>query len=358
MVELNSAEKIRIKDIAKKAGVSVGTVDRVLHDRPNVSKRARVKVENVLKKINYQPNMYASALATNKKYKFYAILPIHTPEGYWTEIEKGIKKSIQNRSDFHLSMTVTYYNQFDPASFIEASSAAVSDETDGVIVVPQEYEVTKSFCDKLTAKGIPFIFLDSNFSDINALTFYGQDSIKSGYFAARVFMMQASRANEIMLMKQVSNGRVASKQQQYREIGFRQYIMEYYPDCKIHELTLILNENDNYDNEMDKFFEEHPTLQYGITFCSRAFIVGEYLLRNNRRGFHLLGYDMIKRNVECLKEGSIDFLIAQHPFHQGYGCVKAMFNHLVMRKQISRENYMPIELITAENYNFYIKQNF
>ena len=39
------AEKIRIKDIAERAGVSVGTVDRVLHDRPNVSKPARDKVE-------------------------------------------------------------------------------------------------------------------------------------------------------------------------------------------------------------------------------------------------------------------------------------------------------------------------
>ncbi len=60
------AEKIRIKDIAERAGVSVGTVDRVLHDRPNVSKPARKKVEQALKEMNYQPNMYASALAYNK----------------------------------------------------------------------------------------------------------------------------------------------------------------------------------------------------------------------------------------------------------------------------------------------------
>ncbi len=39
------ADKIRIKDIAIRAGVSVGTVDRVLHERPNVSPAARVEVE-------------------------------------------------------------------------------------------------------------------------------------------------------------------------------------------------------------------------------------------------------------------------------------------------------------------------
>ena len=68
-------ERIRIKDIAIRAGVSVGTVDRVLHDRPNVSKQARTKVEKALKEVNYQPNMYASALAYNKAYTFYCLLP-------------------------------------------------------------------------------------------------------------------------------------------------------------------------------------------------------------------------------------------------------------------------------------------
>ena len=42
-------EKIRIKDIAESAGVSVGTVDRVLHNRPNVSAKARKKVEEALR---------------------------------------------------------------------------------------------------------------------------------------------------------------------------------------------------------------------------------------------------------------------------------------------------------------------
>ena len=79
-VDLYMSEKIRIKDIAEKSGVSVGTVDRVLHNRPNVSKSAREKVEAVLKNINYQPKLYASALAYNKSYTLYCIIPQHKSE--------------------------------------------------------------------------------------------------------------------------------------------------------------------------------------------------------------------------------------------------------------------------------------
>ena len=69
-----TTEKIRIKDVAELAGVSVGTVDRVLHNRPNVSEDARKKVEKALKDMDYRPNVYASALAYNKKYTFCCIM--------------------------------------------------------------------------------------------------------------------------------------------------------------------------------------------------------------------------------------------------------------------------------------------
>ena len=73
-------DRIRIKDIAIRAGVSVGTVDRVLHNRPSVSKEARDKVEKALEEMDYQPNMYASALAYNKTYNFICIMPKHESE--------------------------------------------------------------------------------------------------------------------------------------------------------------------------------------------------------------------------------------------------------------------------------------
>ena len=64
---MSSMERVRIKDIAIMAGGSVGTVDRVIHGRSGVSKESRIRVEKILKQLNYQPNMYASALASNKR---------------------------------------------------------------------------------------------------------------------------------------------------------------------------------------------------------------------------------------------------------------------------------------------------
>lgn len=119
-------EKIRIKDIAEKSGVSVGTVDRVLHNRPNVSKAAREKVESVLKNINYQPNMYASALAYNKSYVFYCIIPKHESEAYWEEIEEGAQRACEARRDFHVDVKMMYYRRFDSDTFVKNARNALT----------------------------------------------------------------------------------------------------------------------------------------------------------------------------------------------------------------------------------------
>ena len=50
-------ERVRIKDIAKMADVSVGTVDRVIHGRSGVSESSRKRVEEILKQLDYQPNI-------------------------------------------------------------------------------------------------------------------------------------------------------------------------------------------------------------------------------------------------------------------------------------------------------------
>lgn len=75
-------ERVRIKDIAQLANVSVGTVDRVIHGRNGVSESSKKKVEEILEKLNYQPNMYASALATIIKYNFDCIVPKHSVGDY------------------------------------------------------------------------------------------------------------------------------------------------------------------------------------------------------------------------------------------------------------------------------------
>ena len=346
--------RIRIKDIAENAGVSVGTVDRVLHNRPNVSAKARERVEKALKEQNYKPNVYASALAYNKSYHFSMLLPKHEQVAYWEEIEQGARMSAETRRVFGVSLSILYYDRFDDASFLEQAEICIKEKPDGVVIVPVELDVTRQITEKLHELNIPFILLDSYMPDLKPLSFFGQDSFSSGRFAARMLMLLASQETEVALMKITRNGRVVSKQQSNREVGFRHYMQDHFPAVKIVDLELPFNgTRQQYDDMLEKFFIDHPNIHHCITLGSKAHVMGDYLLRANRRETQIMGYDMVKKNAECMRLGSVSFLIAQHAYQQGYGCIDALFKAIALKAKIQPVNYMPIELLTQENVDFY-----
>lgn len=347
-------DKIRIKDIAILSGVSVGTVDRVLHNRPNVSKEAREKVEKALKEMDYHPNVYASALAYNKSYKFFCIIPKHESEAYWQEIEEGAMGCCEQKRDFLVSLKMLYYKRFDNKTFQKVTSECLKENPDGVIIVPSKLNITRKFTDELHRLNIPFILLDSYMPDLKPLSFYGQDSFCSGYFSAKMLMLIASREKEIMIMKQMKDGNVASKQQENRETGFRHYMRDHFPDIKISEVNLPLDvDRAKYHAILEDYFKKNPHVHHCITFNSKAHLVGEFLLKSNRRNVQIMGYDMVGKNAECLKRGAISFLIAQHAYMQGFSCVDTLFEAVVLRKEVTPVNYMPIEILTKENVDFY-----
>lgn len=348
------ADKIRIKDIALRAGVSVGTVDRVLHDRPNVSPKARVKVEKALEEMNYQPNMYASALAYNRSYMFQVLIPAHEQVAYWEEIEEGVKMAQEARRDFHIKANIIYYERFDDQSFREAARKCLDSKPDGVVIVPADLDITRQFTDRMHDLGIPFVMLDSYMPDLKPLAFFGQDSFSSGYFAARMLMLIAGNETEIVLLKITKNGRVLSKQQDNREVGFRHYMHDHFPHVRILNLELPIGQSRQHNDSMlETFFAENPNVHHGITFGSKAHVMGDFLLRTNRRNVQIMGYDMVGKNAECLRQGSISFLIAQHAYQQGYCCIDALFKAIVLKKIVHPVNYMPIELLSKENVDFY-----
>ena len=347
-------ENIRIKDIAERAGVSVGTVDRVIHNRPNVSKIALEKVNKALAEMDYKPNMYASALAYNKKYTFYCVLPKHEQEAYWDEIEEGAQACADFRRDFGITLKFIYYERFNNASFTRMVREFFTEKFDGVIIVPTTLEQTARFTEKLIDRGIPYVLLDSYMPDLKPLAFFGQDSFASGYFAARMLMLIAAKEKEIALVKQTRDGKVGSKQQANRETGFRHYMEDHFPDVKITEVDLPLDEERvEYDTILEKFFKDHPHIHHCITFNSKAHIVGEFLKKSNRRNIQIMGYDMVPKNEACIRQGSISFLIAQHAYQQGYASVDALFNAIVLKREVNPVNYMPIEILTKENVDFY-----
>lgn len=348
--------RIRIKDIAEMAGVSVGTVDRVLHGRANVSALSREKVERVLEEINYVPNHYASALASNKTYNFAAILPLHKEDSYWARVENGLREGVKRYTDFKLAFKVFSYDQWNEDSFEAQCRNLMAYRPDAVIVGPIfNYGVMSKFVRRLESKDIPYSLLDSYWPDFNPVTFYGQDALRSGEFSAKIILMSAGTSKRIALFKFLGEGRVASRQQLERERGFRAYVERHSPGTEIVDINLYAYDKEGMKDTLRDFFTQHKEIRNGVSFNSSIHIVGDFLKNEMPHHHHiaLLGYDAIDSNIRCMRDGYVDFLVGQHPQHQGLNCFRSLFNSCVLQMKQQVMHYVGIDLIMPENMDFY-----
>ena len=184
-----------IKDIARMAGVSAGTVDRVLHNRGDVSSKSKAKVQKVLDEIHYQPNVFAIGLAAKKKYTFICLIPYYIEHDYWHSVVGGIERARQELRPFNVSVNYLCYHHGDKKSYQEACHTIRDSSVDAVLIAPNFREETIELTSYLQENKIAYAFVDFNMEEANALTYIGQDSYKSGYIAAKILMRKIGRAH-------------------------------------------------------------------------------------------------------------------------------------------------------------------
>lgn len=347
--------KIKIKDIAEMAGVSAGTVDRVLHDRGDVSKKSREKVEKVLKKINYVPNIYASALASKKDFRFVAVIPKHNPEDYWEMIQNGILRAAEELSDFRVNVEIHAYDIFNIASFCKVMEDMIGSHPDGVLLAPSLKSVTFSYTCKMDELKIPYVFVDSRIEEAHPLAYFGQNSHLSGCLAGKLLLTLNPDIQEIAVFSFYNVGQIPANQISQRMAGFSSFMLEKKESCRLHRITLELGNQEKNEVAMSEIFLKNKSVEGAVIFSSRAYVVAEFLEKYNlKKQISFIGYDLLERNVKCMKNDSIDYLIAQRPDVQGNRGIKALSDHLIFKKPVNVLNYVPMDILIHKNIDFYL----
>ena len=344
-----------IKDIARMAGVSAGTVDRVLHNRGDVSKTSKEKVQKVLEEIDYHPNMFAIGLAAKRRYTIICLIPYYIEQDYWHSIVLGIERAAEEYQPLNVNIQYIHYKHGDETSYKEACNKLYDMQMDAVLIAPIYKETTLSLLNALNEHQIPYAFIDHNIKDTNALIYIGQDSYESGYIAAKLLMNDYADSKEIVLFLNSSRNDQTELQMQRRLDGFMNHIAMECDKVIIHDV--ILNKEDPQGNKetLDSFFESHPNVTLGAIFNSRVYQVGEYFKYSGRRLKSLVGYDLLNRNIELLKTGEVKYLIGQRPGLQGYYGIKTLSEYIMLKKSVHPVKYMPIDILMKENIDYYFE---
>lgn len=344
---------IRIVDIARLAGVSVATVDRVIHHRGKVSAANLARINEVLREVDYRPNLLARSLASGRRQTLWVVTPEFSEGDYWADVEQGVQRAAAEAGRYNFELRECRFDQYDRASFGEVVATLRTGEVDGAVIATLFAEMVEPFTRELDARGVPYVFVDSDIPACNRLAYFGTSSFDAGAVAARLLFDRLDPGADIVVGRIVHRGDAGSNQWRNREAGFRSYLEAHAFRGRLHYAALRLDDEACNGRVLDEMFRENPSIAGAVTFNSTCYILAGYLAARRRDGVRLVGYDVIRRNGEMLSAGVVTALVAQRPEAQGYRAVMALCEWLVEGRAPSKVNNMPIDILLKENIPYY-----
>lgn len=350
-------KRITIQDVARYANVSAGTVDRVIHNRGRVSSEKRVKIEEAIKELNFNPNILARTLALGNQFNISVLIPSAPSHShYWTMPLHGLESSAQQYKDYGINTDFYFYDLFDENSFIAQTKSIFESEPDGVVIAPSFVKEAILFTNMLKEKGIPYVFIDADIPDGHSFSYIGPDLKQSACVAGRLLSSVLLADSKILMVNMVKGFENAPAMKRIEE-GFKSSVNSKTKNRQtVHILTIHSTKREEVFKELSIFYQKNPEIKGAFVTNSKAFLLSEFH-RNNNMDIRLAGYDLVDENIRELRNGGIDFIISQSPEQQGRRAVQTLFDYFVLKKEPDKVQYVPLDIIIRENLDFHLNFN-
>jgi len=334
------------KDLAKAAGVSLATIDRVLNGRSGVKERTVAKVNEAIAEIGFERNLQAASLARNKDYRFQFILP-DTGGRFLREL---IMKIDEANNLFSSERVVAEAKQIavnDPHSVANYLSSLSTDAFDGVAIMVPESPQVRDAISRLSERGMEVVMFLSGKPKAIDLDFVGIDNYAAGATAGNLLgrFLGLSRG-KIMVISDTMQSRASIE----RRLGFDEIIASKF------EALEVLPSLETYDNQ------DRTDLIIKKNFENNADICGVYIMNSEAEmPLHaidsVLGSDRLisiahertSFTEEGLKSEKLDAIIAQHTGHAIRSAIRTMKARCEQRTPFASQETIRIEILLKQN---------
>lgn len=326
-----------IEAIAEKAGVSRGTVDRVLHDRGRVSPETEAKVRAAIRELDFQPNSLGRAFyMARQKNKIGVLVAFREPD-FQRMIMAGVNDGIAYAKQHGIEVVLEYASPDDPEAYLQALRRLLAQGLRGLILRGIESEAVDRCLRGLDRKKIYIAAINDDISRELRDCFVGQESYRSGACAAHL-MQQISPEGGCTLLVGVSRQHHSSEQ---RLEGFAHHFRDV-PEFEM-RLPATIYGNGNQEQTyrlLRQALAQEPYVTgiyvsgAGLSGAARA--VEEAGLAGRIK---MIGFDVTESNLACMERGVVQFVIDQNPYMQGYKGLQVLTDAIFENKSVETEYY-------------------
>jgi LacI family transcriptional regulator len=341
-----------IREIARRANVSIATVDRVIHSRAGVSTKTKDKINHIIREIKYQPNLLARRLASRKIIRIATLIPqVSAETSFWEVPLSGIERAGTEIQQYGVKIEKHFFSLNDKDSFVKRGRLILKSKPDGILLAPSFIEESVRFTNGCKKLDIPYVFINSDLPGQGSLCYIGPNLFQSGYLAAHLTSYLVGRHDRVLIVnisKEIENHHHLLR----KEEGFRAYFKEHLHPLRITKTDIREVDYDSIRRILSRILAKHKDCKLIFVTNSRVSTVARYI-EESKKDILLIGYDFLKENINPLNKGIINFLICQKPENQAYRGVMALYDHLVLSAKVEAVHFMPIDIITKENYTLY-----
>jgi LacI family transcriptional regulator len=313
----------RIVDVARRAGVSTATVDRVLNRRPGVRPITVQRVLSAASELDYMPAEDLLAAMKPKPMRLLFLLPKGTNR-FLSMLGQLIARSEARLAPFNVRCQVDYIKSFNP-ELLARRLWHHRDKVDGIAFMALEHPAVREAVNMLAERGVPTVTLISDIHNARRAAYVGLDNRSAGrtagYLIARFIGPRPAKVAMIA-------GSLSYRAHEEREMGFLHLFEELFPAIKVVGLREGHDDADRNYRQTRMLLGQHPDLAGIYNIGGAADGVARALKEMDRaRDVVFIGHGLTSDTRSLLIDGAMDAVITQNQLNTMMSCV-GIFNNL------------------------------
>lgn len=335
-----------VNDLAKAAGVSLATVDRVLNARPGVRNQTIKRVSEAIEKIGYVRDVTAANLARQRRYCFAFVLP-EAPGEFVSLLREAVTEAAASPIVDRTDLTVVTVPPDDPHVLVKTLRRLGTGPIDGVAIFAPETPHLRDEIAHLKKRGVAVVALVSDLPHTDRDHFVGFDNIAAGRTAA-VLMGRFLGRSEGLVIVLASSMQASSNVQ--RRLGFDQVMAEKFPGIEVLPSLEGHDEPDTIRRVVSNLLDARPDAA-GIYSVGTGNGVLIDLLKARGRGADLvvIGHELTRNTSRALEEGVLDAVISQNVGHIARSALRVLRAKTDCIGILPAQEHIRIEIILREN---------
>lgn len=306
---------VTIKDIAEKTGVSRGTVDRALHNRGRIDPQVAQRIRETAQDMGYIPRKRKQPEKKNNVIKIGVVTQL-AKSSFMIEVCRGIEKAGQELLDRGIELILKQGVSVDEKEQLALIEELEQEEINGLAIMPVDCESIRMKLNFLTEeKEIPVVTFNSDIVGTKRLCFVGMDNRKSGRTAAGLLGLLTRGKGKILIITGYFSNHVDNQ----RVDGFVEEMKVSYPEIEIAGVHGSFDETAQVERIIENVLKNDEEINGILVVSGGQAGVGQAFekLKLIKRPYVII-YDQTRKNEKALMEDTVDFLIDQNGYVQGY----------------------------------------